>query len=560
MRVHDADLAPEEGAALGALEVALRSARGTRGGRSKRRAPSGASRCCADQRDVRARLLGREQLGRGSRGSSAAGGSGCRCSRSRGCSRSLDAAVGAEVREAGEHAVGDQQALEVVAHLRGDRLERAAPARRDRRGAAPRPACAASGTCSVTVHALHRRSRMAGSPAGASRSSRRGRRPRAACPGSRALRSRRARARRAARSSRARRARRPRRGRTAPTSSRIDASSDASRYCASASTGQKTMSPCESSGTDVALALEEHEPLRPVAVRVLVAEDAQQQVAHRLASGRARAAARRVPGRRRACPSRRPSTARDRAARGSGSARRARTRAGSPGGARRRRRAATSRPAAGGAARSCRARTARRVRDRRRGPTRRRRLRPASTRWPVIRKPTDRDAARHEHEEGLIPRLRPSAKSSSSPPTASMVVPRAGSMRKQPSGKRRPTSLSGGAPSATPRSSRASAQRHGVRAVVAAERHVAATPGSGTARPSTTSISSRSSWLDDAPPGCAPRCVRPRAGRSSGSRSDPSRTPTARRAAASRPRPRRRRAARASGRARGSCASWTGSD
>jgi hypothetical protein len=35
-------------------------------------------------------------------------------------------------------------------------------------------------------------------------------------------------------------------------------------------------------GPDRAFALEEHEPLRPVAVRVLVAEHAQQQVAHGL--------------------------------------------------------------------------------------------------------------------------------------------------------------------------------------------------------------------------------------------------------------------------------------
>ena len=75
----------------------------------------------------------------------------------------IDAAVGVEVREAGEHAVGDQQALEVVADLRGGRLERAARVRRVRRVAAPRPACASVWWCSVTVHALHSRSRIAGS-------------------------------------------------------------------------------------------------------------------------------------------------------------------------------------------------------------------------------------------------------------------------------------------------------------------------------------------------------------------------------------------------------------
>ena len=42
------------------------------------------------------------------------------------------------------------------------------------------------------------------------------------------------------------------------------------------------MSPCESPARIVAIALEEHEPLRPVAVGVLRAHHAQQQVADRL--------------------------------------------------------------------------------------------------------------------------------------------------------------------------------------------------------------------------------------------------------------------------------------
>ena len=78
MRVHEADLAPEEGAGLRALEVALRAARVRERPIEEARAV-GREQVLPDQLDVRTRLLRREQIRRGSRGSSAAGCSGRPC-------------------------------------------------------------------------------------------------------------------------------------------------------------------------------------------------------------------------------------------------------------------------------------------------------------------------------------------------------------------------------------------------------------------------------------------------------------------------------------------------
>ena len=134
-----------------------------------------------------------------------------------------------------------------------------------------------------------------------------------------------------------RRGRRPRGWKNGTDSSRSRASSDARRYWASASSGQKTMSPCESPARMLRSRSKNmnHCGQSPSGfwARTRAAADRA-----RLRRGRARAAARPDPGRRRACPSRRRSTARARAARGSGSARRARTTAGCPAVARSRRR------------------------------------------------------------------------------------------------------------------------------------------------------------------------------------------------------------------------------
>ena len=128
--------------------------------------------------------------------------------------------------------------------------------------------------------------------------------------------------------------RRRRDGRTARPTSRIAASSDASRYCAERQQRPEDDVAVRIAGTDAALALEEHEPLRPVAVGVLLLRRRAPAGRASARTGRARAAARPGPGTRRACPSRRRSTAPGRAARGSGSARCARTTAGSPAAAR----------------------------------------------------------------------------------------------------------------------------------------------------------------------------------------------------------------------------------
>ncbi len=104
-----------------------------------------------------------------------------------------------------------------------------------------------SGTCSVTVQRCTGARASPDRRAGASRSSRRGHRRRGCVPGISAARRPRARARHAPGSWPARRARRRRDGRRAPTaSSKRAVARMPSRYWASASSGQKTMSPCES--------------------------------------------------------------------------------------------------------------------------------------------------------------------------------------------------------------------------------------------------------------------------------------------------------------------------
>ena len=71
--------------------------------------------------------------------------------------------VRVEIGEAGERPVGDQQALEVVADAPASASSDVRRRRAARRAGGPRPASRASGGASVTVHALHRRSRIAGS-------------------------------------------------------------------------------------------------------------------------------------------------------------------------------------------------------------------------------------------------------------------------------------------------------------------------------------------------------------------------------------------------------------
>ena len=146
----------------------------------------------------------------------------------------------------------------------------------------------------------------------------------------------RARARRAPRRSRARRDRSPSGWKNGTTSSRIDASSEASRYCAEREQRPEDDVAVRVGRPDAALALEEHEPLRPVAVGVLVGEDAQQQVAQRLPAAERQQQLDRTLADVARAPAAARSTARGRAARGSGSARCGRTRAGCPADRRRR--------------------------------------------------------------------------------------------------------------------------------------------------------------------------------------------------------------------------------
>ena len=510
VHVHEADLAAEEGAALGALEVALQAA--LIGERPVEQARAvGRKQVRVESARGAAGLLAREAGRRGSRGSSAAGCSACRVARSLGCSQCSHGAVASRKRdEAGKHAVGQQQALEVVlvcrpawppASRRTPRWRVGAQRLRQRRQRlvvqrdGPRAAQLARAS--------------PGRPAAASRSSRRGRRPRGACRQSRAARSARARARRAPARWRAAPSASPSGWKIRHSSSRIAASPPAIRYWASASSGQNTMSPCESPGTDAALALEEHEPLRPVAVGILALAYAQQQLAHRLPCGRARAATRPDPGTRRACPSRRPSTARGRAARDSGSSASC---------------ASQGRMACRRASRSTDAGASSTS-----GP-----VMPCQKRAAVAASLAHRSAAsgltssggastqlpgdaQADRVAGAVidttkgwPRERPSVNSNSSPPTRSIAVPGATSMRNAPSGKRRPDVGVGQAATITPRAVARPARGHRRPSRRRRSARRGGTRESGTGRRPARATVEPTARADRRAPSCAPRAAGPR--------------------------------------------------
>ena len=235
-----------------------------------------------DQRDVRTRLLRREQLGqdRVDHRQQPVVDPGAVIAR---VQQPFDAAIGTEVAESGEHAVGDQEALELVANLRGDRLER-------RRALAATDAAQRGGERAQRLD-LERHRPGAAQPLAHGGIRRLERVVPVAVPVGREPR-----ARDHARVDHAERA--------------LDVLPDrcvlGARVALRVEERHRRVEDRRIVGreqvlrerehrpeddvavrivrADAPLALEEHEPLRPVAVRVLVAVDAQQQVAHRLAA------------------------------------------------------------------------------------------------------------------------------------------------------------------------------------------------------------------------------------------------------------------------------------
>ena len=356
-------------------------------------------------------------------------------------------------------------------------LPRPAPpasARASRPADAPQrraPACAASGSAASRSRRCTAARASPGRPAAASRSSRRGRRPRGACPGST----------RAAMTASARSTCCQTVARSAWSSPSGWKNGTASSRIAGVVGGEQVLRPARAAARrrcrrasrrpDVALALEEHEPLRPVAVGVL--RPRRRAAAGRAAapSGRARAASRPAPGRRRACPSRRPSTARARAAPGSGPARCARARAGSPAGRRPPSPTATAAGATRAPAGDAPSRTGSRPRSSSARRARSRRCGRSDA--PVMRKLSALGRGgddRRGTAAGATGRRRTAA---SSPPDRSMTVPPAASMRKKPS-REAPADVGVGHRRAGRRRvpSRVKRDRHGVGAVVAVERDV----------------------------------------------------------------------------------------
>ena len=253
--------------------------------------------------------------------------------------------------------------------------------------------------------------------------------------------------------------------------------------------GQQVLCECEQrpehdvavriSRTDAALAFEEHEPLRPIAVLVLVAEYAQQQLAHRFRApereqqlDRTLAHVARAPAAARVLlePARRemvyPRVVREpgqdgRNARHVHRCRRLQNQ-----------RTGHAVPEASGRGRIACAQI-RGIRFHLFGWH--------CTSCPVMRNPTDVAGAVINTTKGW-PRERPSVKSSSSPPTRSIAVPGATSIRNAPSGKR-PSHVGVGQArdDHAPVVARP-ARGHGVRAVVAVERRRGWTREGGTGR------------------------------------------------------------------------------
>ena len=283
MHVHEADLAAEEGRALGALEVALRPA--VVGERPVEQARAvGAEQVLVDEAQVVARLLAASAGRRGSRGSSrsdAVAHAGRRVAR---VSRVVDAAARSwKQRVAGEHVVGQQQrAGSRAAPPRPRRSSGVAACAAGRRAAAPRPAWRASGGAASRSRRCTCARASPGRPAAASRSSRRGRRRRARCRGSSRLRDQRERALdvlpHGARSPGRCRAREER-----DRSSRIARVAGREQVLRRArARGQKTMSPCESPARIAASRSKNMNHCGQSPSGFCALHHAQQQVAHRL--------------------------------------------------------------------------------------------------------------------------------------------------------------------------------------------------------------------------------------------------------------------------------------
>ena len=226
-----------------------------------------------------------------------------------------------------------------------------------------------------------------------------------------------------------------------------------------------------------------------------------------------------APGTRRACPSRRPSTARARAARGSGSRRRGRTRAGSP-------------PSRATSRRRCRRRAARQApvmrRQKRaggRGIARRESSRvavpraPRATSWPVMRSPSDVRGAGDQHHEGLAARAPVGEQQLVAADVLDAPCPasgRCGRRRRGSGGRRR---CRGAARPTMPRASRVEADRHGVRRRRRRSARRGWTSGSGRAGRRATCDGEPELVPVARPPSCAPRSGRPRARTASARRS-----------------------------------------
>ena len=279
MRVHEPDLAPEEGAGLRSLE-ALRHAAAIRQRPVEQARAIGREQVAADQIDVVLRLLAGEEIREDRVDHREQAVADARLAVAR-VQQVTDAPVLAEVREPGDDAVRDEQALEVLADAGELRLQLAgraaaagAPQRRRQRRQRlmmerDRPG-AAEALGEGGVDGLERVVPVAvavGGEAGA-----RDHAPRD----------------HAERALHVREQRRPLRARVALRAEEVHSLVEDSRVVRGEQILRERQQRPEDdvavrvAGSDAALALEEHEPLRPVAVGILVAEDAQQELAHGL--------------------------------------------------------------------------------------------------------------------------------------------------------------------------------------------------------------------------------------------------------------------------------------
>jgi hypothetical protein len=139
VRIHEADLAAEERAAFGALKVPLQPALVGRRSVEQARAVD-TEQVVADERQVRRRLLGREEIGDDRVHHRQQPVVDTRLAVPR-VQLVIDAPVGVEIGEAGELVVSQQPLPEVGTHLPGRRVQRCrrlqpaeAPQRRGKRG------------------------------------------------------------------------------------------------------------------------------------------------------------------------------------------------------------------------------------------------------------------------------------------------------------------------------------------------------------------------------------------------------------------------------------------